>query len=96
VTGESPWFVGQRFALRMREWIRSRAEPGESAPGAALAAGEYLLTLEVAAENPELLDSLAAQAPKRLPRRLLEDDGADWNRWPGRVRGWQPEEPGTP
>jgi hypothetical protein len=61
-----------------------------------LAAGEYLLTLEVAAENPELLDSLAAQAPKRLPRRLLEDDGADWNRWPGRVRGWQPEEPGTP
>ena len=49
--------------------------------------GDFFLTLEIAAKlNLAVLPALQAQVRDRLPTSLREDNAADWQQWPMRIK----------
>jgi spermidine synthase len=83
----APWFIGVPCA----EYARGAHRAGQSLMPpelrAAHDAGQFFLTLEIAAKlNLPSLADLRAQVKARAPRALLEDSRADWRQWPMRVK----------
>jgi len=82
-----PWFIGVPYAEYVRDVQRSgqgllppRLRPAHDA-------GQFFLTLEVAAKlKSPALANLHAQATDRTPIALREDSGADWRQWPMRLK----------
>ena len=98
-----PWFVGIPLAEYVRDTARNGARwiPEELRP--AQDAGQFFLTLEVAARlGLPAKANLEAQIPTRMPAPLLDDFQVDWRLWPSRVKPFTaPSEPtprgaGTP
>jgi spermidine synthase len=83
----SPWFIGVPCAEFIREVHQAGAEalPAELRP--AHEAGQFFLTLEIAAKiNDPALGQLQAQIPERLPANLRADRTAEWQHWPARIK----------
>jgi hypothetical protein len=50
-------------------------------------AGQFFLTLEIAAKlQLPMQDDLRSQIPQRLPEAMRRDTQADWAQWPMRVK----------
>ena len=82
-----PWFVGIPLAEYVRDTARNGARwiPEELKP--AQDAGQFFLTLEVAARmGLPAKANLEAQIPNRMPTALLDDFQVDWRLWPSRVK----------
>ncbi|MCC6232754.1 MAG: hypothetical protein IT580_08925 [Verrucomicrobiales bacterium] len=82
-----PWLVGVPWA----EWVRDVHRRGVAVVPepwrAAHDAGQFYLTLEVAAVSGSRLRTvLEAQVQERLPPALLRDERVDWDRWPATVK----------
>lgn len=82
-----PWFIGVPCA----EYVRGVQQHGAAllpeSRRPAQAAGQFFLTLEIAAKikAPETA-GLENQIASRLPAALLNDTAADWRQWPSRVK----------
>jgi spermidine synthase len=82
-----PWFIGVPWAEHARGVHRAGVAGIPGPLRRAHDAGQYLLTLEVAAvAGSPLQANLAAQLGDRLPEALREDAGASWQSWPSRVK----------
>jgi hypothetical protein len=84
---KEPWFVG----VPQAEFVRDLQRAGQSLLPPALrtaqGAGQFFLTLEVAAKlELPILENLKSQIPERMPRSLREDAAIDWRQWPMRVK----------
>ncbi len=84
---QEPWLIGVPWA----EWARTVHRDGVAHLPASLReahdAGQFYLTLEVAAVSGSALRrALEEQIPARLPAALRRDAGIDWERWPARVK----------
>jgi hypothetical protein len=82
-----PWFVGIPLAEYVRDTARNGARwiPAELKP--AQDAGQFFLTLEVAARmGLPAKANLEAQIPNRMPTALIDDFQVDWKLWPSRVK----------
>jgi spermidine synthase len=84
---KSPWFIGVPYA----EFVRDVHRSGESLLPPRLRsahdAGQYFLTLEVAAKlKSPAFANLRAQATDRTPASLRDDRQADWRQWPMRLK----------
>jgi len=82
-----PWFIGVPAA----EYFQARQREGAALFPPELRqaqdAGQFFLTLEVAAKlNLPVLENLKAQILDRLPAPLRNDPAADWESWPTRVK----------
>ena len=83
----TPWFIGVPYAEYVRDVHRSgqallppRLRPAHDA-------GQFFLTLEVAAKlKSPAFANLHAQATDRTPTALREDRQADWRQWPMRLK----------
>jgi hypothetical protein len=84
---KTPWFIGIPSAEYVRDVQRAGNLQLPANLRAAHEAGQFFLTLEVAAKwnLPALLD-LRIQIPKRIPDALQQDGTADWRQWPMRVK----------
>jgi len=83
----APWLIGVPQAQFFQDVHRAGQplipEPFRSAHDA----GQYVLTLEVAARsNAPFTENLKAQFPERIPRELLTDQKAEWPQWPASVK----------
>lgn len=83
----TPWFIGVPLA----EYVRDRQRAGQAllpeSRRAAHDAGQFFLTLEIAAKlNLPVVDDLKSQVNTRLPPALRADAKADWSQWPMRVK----------
>ncbi len=84
---KTPWFIGVPYAEYVRDVHRSgepllppRLRPAHDA-------GQFFLTLEVAAKlKLPAFANLHAQASDRTPTALREDGQADWRQWPMRLK----------
>jgi SAM-dependent methyltransferase len=84
---QAPWFIGVPCAEFIREIHRAAAQavPAELRP--AHEAGQFFLTLEIAAKiNDPALGQLREQIPSRLPSALRTDAAAEWQHWPSRIK----------
>jgi spermidine synthase len=82
-----PWFMGIPCAEYVRDATRAGASALPPSLRAAQDAGQFFLTLEIAAKlNLPAAASLRAQMSDRLPQALLDDFTADWRQWPMRVK----------
>jgi spermidine synthase len=83
----SPWFVGVPAAEAFREWHRLQAPRMPLGLRSAHDAGQFYLTLEVAAcAGGDLVKAFKVQVGDRLPPALREDPMIDWKLWPSRVK----------
>jgi spermidine synthase len=83
----TPWFIGVPLAEYVRDLQRSSQSLLPTERRAAHDAGQFFLTLEIAAKlNLPVLDGLKAQVPERIPRTLWEDSQVDWKNWPMRIK----------
>ncbi len=83
----SPWFVGVPAAEAFREWHRMQASRIPLGLRSAHDAGQFYLTLEVAAcAGGDLVNAFKVQVGDRLPVALREDPMIDWKLWPSRVK----------
>lgn len=83
----TPWFVGVPAAEHVRDIHRATQPAMPADLRAAHDAGQFWLTLEVAAKiQSPALDNLRAQRGQRLPAALAADAGADWTAWPSREK----------
>lgn len=83
----SPWFVGVPAAEAFRDWHRTQAPRIPLGLRSAHDAGQFYLTLEVAAcAGGDLVDAFKVQVGDRLPGVLREDPMIDWTLWPSRVK----------
>ncbi len=83
----TPWFVGIPAAEFVRDIHRATQPAMPAELRAAHDAGQFWLTLEVAARTRSpALDNLRAQITGRLPATLLADAAASWSEWPGREK----------
>jgi len=83
----APWFTGVPQAGFFQTVHRAGQPLIPPELRAAHDAGQYVLTLEIAARTQSpLAGNLKGQFAGRLPRQLLEDKGADWRQWPGAVK----------
>ncbi len=82
-----PWFIGVPCAEYVRDVQHHGAALLPESRRPAQAAGQFFLTLEIAAKikAPEAA-GLENQIPRRLPTALLNDTAADWRQWPSRVK----------
>jgi hypothetical protein len=88
----TPWFVGVPEAEFVRDVQRSGIPLMPESLRAAHDAGQFFLTLEVAAKlNLPAASQLAAQAWSRLPDSLRTDEEADWRQWPAKVKPQAPQ-----
>jgi hypothetical protein len=84
---QSPWFIGVPWAEFAREVHRNGVGLLPGALRSAHDAGQFFLTLEVAAvAESRVLENLRAQVPDRLPLVLRRDAEAVWEYWPCRVK----------
>jgi spermidine synthase len=84
---QTPWFIGVPLA----EYVRDRQRAGQTSlpesRRAAHEAGQFCLTLEIAAKlNLPVLGDLKSQLNERLPPSLRDDPQADWSQWPMRIK----------
>lgn len=92
-----PWFVGIPLAEYVRDTARNGARwiPAELKP--AQDAGQFFLTLEVAARmGLPAKANLEAQIPNRMPTALIDDFQVDWKLWPSRVKPFTAPSAPTP
>lgn len=83
----SPWFVGVPWAEYARDVHRAAMPRMPETFRGAHDAGQFFLTLEVAAVvGGPVFENLRAQVADRLPEALQRDAEVDWSRWPGRVK----------
>ena len=87
----TPWFIGVPCA----EYVRGVHRAGQSILPpelrAAHDAGQFFLTLEIAATlNLPALADLTAQVPERTPPALRQDRAAHWQQWPARLKPSSP------
>ncbi len=83
----APWFLG----IPCAEYVREVQRAGNSALPErfrrAQEAGQFFLTLEIAAKiNLPARTELESQIPRQLPLALREDSFAQWHQWPSRVK----------
>jgi spermidine synthase len=83
----TPWFIGVPEA----EFVRSIQRGGISSLPESLReaheAGQFFLTLEIAAKlELPMLEELKQQMNHRMPAPLRNDSQADWRQWPMRVK----------
>jgi hypothetical protein len=83
----TPWFIGVPAA----EYVRDAHRAGQALLPPELRtahdAGQFFLTLEVAAKlKLPALAPLQSQAPDRTLAALRDDQGADWRQWPMRLK----------
>lgn len=82
-----PWFVGIPLAEYVRDTARNGARWIPEDLRSAQDAGQFFLTLEVAARmGLPAKANLEAQIPTRMPTALLDDFQNDWRLWPSRVK----------
>jgi len=82
-----PWFVGVPWAEFAREVHREGMAAMPGALRGAHDAGQFFLTLEVAAIAKSRVEgNLRMQIPDRLPSALRGNRDADWEGWPSRVK----------
>ena len=87
----TPWFIGVPEAEFVRDIQRAAQDEMPSELRSAHDAGQFFLTLEVAAKlKLPLLENFSAQVADRLPAALREDADAHWQEWPMRIKP-QPE-----
>lgn len=83
----APWFIGVPWAEYAREVHRNGVAAIPQELRSAHDAGQFFLTLEVAAmAKSRVLANLEAQVSERLPSALRWDRGALWESWPSRVK----------
>jgi spermidine synthase len=82
-----PWFVGVPLATMVREAQRGAKSLVPEKLRDAHEAGQFFLTLEIAAaaKSPDL-DLLKSKIPEHLPVPLQTDAQADWKPWPSRIK----------
>jgi spermidine synthase len=84
---QTPWFIGIPSAEYVRDVFNSGHELLPSELRAAHEAGQFCLTLEIAAKMQlPAAAELEAQLPQRLPAKLQTDSFAQWQQWPSRVK----------
>jgi len=82
-----PWHIGVPLAEYVRGVQRANQALLPSNRRAAHDAGQFFLTLEIAAKlNLPALEDLKSQVNDRLPPALRADPKADWNQWPMRIK----------
>lgn len=84
---KTPWFIGIPCAEYVRDIHRATQPLIPAKYRAAHDAGQFFLTLEVAAKlQLPMLEDLRSQVPQRLPEPMRRDAQADWAQWPMRVK----------
>ena len=84
---QTPWFIGIPSAEYVREIFNSGHASLPPELRAAHEAGQFFLTLEIAAKmNLLAAAEMEAQIPQRLPAALRDDPIAQWQQWPCRVK----------
>ncbi|NOS72306.1 MAG: fused MFS/spermidine synthase [Verrucomicrobia bacterium] len=84
---QTPWFIGIPSAEYVREVFNSGHTLLPAELRAAHEAGQFFLTLEIAAKmNLPAAAELEAQIPQRLPASLQLDRFTAWEQWPSRVK----------
>ena len=92
----TPWFVGVPEAEFVRNVHRTGITAIPESLRAAHEAGQFFLTLEIAAKlNLPVASNLLTDADSRLPAPLQADRDADWRQWPMRIKP-QPQRPSRP
>jgi hypothetical protein len=82
-----PWFIGVPWAQLARDIHRVGAGLVPGVRRAAHDAGQFFLTLEIAAlSGSPVRANLEAQVGERLPPGVRLDAGARWEGWPARVK----------
>lgn len=85
---QNPWFVGVPLGEYMRGLHRTGASLLPEHLRAAHDAGQFFLTLEMAAHiQHSTLGDLTAQTTERLPNSMATDTAAIWRAWPMRAAG---------
>lgn len=83
----TPWFIGVPCAEYIRDIHRSGRALMPEALQSSHDAGQFFLTLEIAAKmNLPVLSNLKSQVRDRLPKALLHDAAANWQQWPMRIK----------
>lgn len=83
----TPWFVGVPCAEYIRDIHRAGQSIVPAEVRAAHDAGQFFLTLEIAAKlNLSVLGDLKSQMKERTPLALRNDAGANWEQWPMRLK----------
>jgi spermidine synthase len=83
----TPWFIGVPLAEYVRDVQRAGQPALPENYRAAHDAGQFFLTLEIAAKlNLPVVDDLKSQVNARLPAALRGDAKADWSQWPMRIK----------
>jgi len=84
---KTPWFIGVPYAEYARDVHRAGQALLPPTLRPAHDAGQFFLTLEVAAKlKLPAFANLHAQATDRTPTALREDSRADWRQWPMRLK----------
>jgi spermidine synthase len=84
---QTPWFIGIPSAEYVRDVFNSGHALLPLELQAAHEAGQFFLTLEIAAKlQLPAAAEMEAQIPHRLPESLPADGIAQWHQWPSRVK----------
>jgi hypothetical protein len=84
---KTPWFIGVPLAECVRDMQRTSQTSLPSELRSAQEAGQFFLTLEIAAKlRLPVLAELQSQISQRVPPNLLNDASADWRQWPLRLK----------
>ena len=84
---QTPWFIGIPSAEYVRDLFNSGHQLLPSELRAAHEAGQFFLTLEIAAKlQLPATTEMESQIPQRLPAILRDDPIAQWHQWPCRVK----------
>ncbi len=82
-----PWLIGVPQAQFYQDVHRTGQPAVPEEFRGAHDAGQYVLTLEVAARSKApFTDNLKEQFAERIPRELLTDQEAEWQQWPASVK----------
>jgi hypothetical protein len=83
----TPWFIAVPCAEYIRDIHRSGRVLMPEALQSSHDAGQFFLTLEIAAKmNLPVLSNLKSQIQGRLPKAMLQDAEANWQQWPMRIK----------
>jgi hypothetical protein len=83
----TPWFIGVPEAEFVRNIQRGGISSVPESLREAHEAGQFFLTLEIAAKlELPMLEELKQQMNQRMPPPLRYDSQADWRQWPMRVK----------